>query len=288
MSVKHGIDRLNWIDRLGRMAHGRIRRSRSGILPCGLLTLCLTTAAAVAGETNQAFFAEPSSGRKVTQYEIELPVRRDERLLFSIPDDCGKLLQRVSIGATYRGGIMDRGLWRKTENDCRFHDFLTRHPQRVLEDHISDYDFRNARIEDLPLDRGCADSSLLADPAKCTTTATGEFGTLRFFPIPIRNAHVPAKDTYVPCVLRNGRFRGYIVADQDGIRCTSDANASGVRLIGVDYADINGDRILDAVLRFIPIGPGNNRIPLILPLTRTETSAPFIVPGPTMPTQSVD
>ena len=46
----------------------------------------------------------------------------------------------------------------------------------------------------------------------------------------------------------------------------------------VDFADVNGDQYLDAVLRFVPIGPGVARAPLTLPLTRTEPEGPFHVP----------
>ena len=45
----------------------------------GLLLLSLATADARAGDDHQAFFAEPSSGRKVTHYDIDLPVKKDQR-----------------------------------------------------------------------------------------------------------------------------------------------------------------------------------------------------------------
>jgi hypothetical protein len=46
----------------------------------------------------------------------------------------------------------------------------------------------------------------------------------------------------------------------------------------VDYADVNGDGYMDATLKIIPLGPGARRIPLILPLTRTQPEGPFRIP----------
>jgi hypothetical protein len=62
------------------------------------------------------------------------------------------------------------------------------------------------------------------------------------------------------------------------MRCTTGPDAPSLRLIAVDFADINGDRFLDAVLRFVPLRARPARMPLILPLTRFEPGAPFSVP----------
>jgi len=257
-------------------------------LPATLAALFGITMGATAGEAHEAFFAEPMSGRKVTQYSIELPVNREERETFEIPDDCAEVMRAVNGGISYKGNIVDRRLWKKTESDCRYHVFINRHPRSVLEDHVSNYDFRNARLEDLPLDRRCSTSGPQADPAGCDPTSTDSLGMLRSFPIATPGDEVPAAADCIPCKISNGRFRGYVLLGEDGIECRTDSSAAGVRLIAVDYADINGDRILDAVLRFIPIGPGNNRAPLVLPLTRLDTSAPFNVPGPMLPPRPID
>lgn len=273
-----------------RRATGTTALRMSHYLPWHLSAALLTALASLsgmaadttAGEAHKAFFAEPGSGRKVTHYSIDLPVARGERETFEIPDDCSEVMHAINGGIGYRGNIVDRRLWKKAEGDCRFHVFLNRHPQQVLEDHVSGYDFRNASLEDLPLDRRCAASGPQAGLAGCDPTETDGLGMLRYFPVATRNGDGPATADCIPCKLRNGRFRGYVLIDQAGVECKTDASASGVRLIAVDFADINGDRILDAVLRFIPIGPGNNRAPLMLPLTRLDDSSPFSVPEPVL------
>ena len=191
------------------------------------------------------------------------------------------MVRAINSGATYKGNIIDRRLWKKTESDCRYHGFLNRHPQRVIEDHVSGYDFRNAEIADLPLDPRCAQTG--AEPTGCNPNATDKFGMLRYFPISTPADSAPQRADCVPCRFRNGRFRGYVLLDGEEVRCRIDANAPGLRLIAADFSDINGDRILDAVLRFIPIGPGGSRAPLILPLTRLDTTSAFGVPGATPP-----
>ena len=81
-----------------------------------------------------------------------------------------------------------------------------------------------------------------------------------------------------PCRLDNGIFRGWMVADTAGTHCIPDANAPGFRVISVDYADVNGDGVLDVVLRLVPLAPGTSRIPLILPLTRTAPDSALEIP----------
>ena len=265
----------------GKRPPGLNRRRHLMTLLTGFLFLALLSADIIAGEAHQAFFAEPTSGRRVTHYEIELPVKLDQRQTFKIPDDCSAVMRAIDSGVTFKGNIIDRRLWQKTESDCRYHGFLNRHPQHVIEDHVSGYDFKNAKIADLPLDPRCAQKG--ADPSGCNPAATDEFGMLRHFPISSPAGAVPERADCRPCELRNGRFRGYVFVDKQGVRCKIDANATGLRLIAVDFSDINGDRILDVVLRFIPIGPGSTRTLLILPLTRLDASAPFSIPGTAPP-----
>ena len=273
-------------EQIGETRPAVIRRHLSAATLQGIIFLFVMAGNVAAGEAHEAFFAEPTSGRKVTHYLIDLPVRLDQRETFNIPDDCDKVMRAINGGVTYKGNIIDRRLWKKTESDCRYHGFLNRHPQHVIEDHVSGYDFRNARLVDLPLDQRCAASGPHSDPANCNPASVDRFGMLRHFPIATPVDETRDRADCIPCAFRNGRFRGYAFLGQNGVRCKIDANAPGVRLIAVDFADINGDRVLDAVLRFIAIGPGNNRAPLVLPLTRFEDSAPFTVPSPWVPAEN--
>jgi len=260
---------------------GMHRRRHLIALPAGFLFLSLLAAGAQADDQQEVFFAEPTSGRRVTHYTIDLPVNSDKRETFNVPEDCNRITRAVDGGASYKGNIIDRHLWRKAESDCRYQGLLDRHSQRIIEDYVSGYDFRNARIDDLPLDLRCAQTGVT--PGGCNPNATDEFGMLRYFPISSPMGAGPERADCIPCAFRNGRFRGYVLMEGEEVRCRIDANAPGLRLIAVDFADINGDRILDAVLRFIRIGPGGHRAPLILPLTRLDATSPFSVPGAIRP-----
>lgn len=252
-----------------------LSRGAAACLAAALLgmMLCTGQTASAAPDPTEAFFAEPISGRRVTEYQIELPTGRTEKRTFSIPEDCIEVMRCVDEGAMYRSTVIDRRLWHKADGDCRYYNFLYQHPQEVMADYVSDYDFRNARLSDLPIDPDCAEGE-----SDCNPAVTDPLGTLRYFPLgrPSHGAEVDHEVT--SCELKDGLFRGELFIDGDHFHCDAGPGAPTLRLIAVDFADINGDQFLDAVLRFIPITPGAPRTPLILPLTRTEPDGPFHVP----------
>jgi hypothetical protein len=248
-------------------------------LSFGIPALLIMPGMVDAGDGHQAYFFEPRSGRRVTHYTVELSVKREQAQAFLIPDDCDQVIQSIDEGTTYKGSIIDRHLWKKVEGDCRHHRFLHRIPQRVIEDHVSDYDFMNARLSDLPIDPRCASP----DQAACNPLATDAFGMLRNFPLTQPVTAPPADADCTECEFKDGLFRGRIFSDKDGISCEAAPYGPSLRLVAVDFADINGDGFLDAVLRFVPVGPGSNRTPLTLPLTRFDGSEPFSVPEMTPP-----
>lgn len=235
------------------------------------------TVAAAPGQS-EAFFAEPVSGRRVTAYQIELPTERSAKRTFSIPQDCAEVMRCMDEGAVYRSTVIDRRLWHKADSDCRFYSFLFRHPQQIIADYVSDYDFRNAQLRDLPVDLRCADGSPAEGQQGCNPAATDAFGMLLYFPLGEPPHDREADHEVAACELKDGVFHGRLHIDGDHFHCDAGPGTPTLRLIAVDFADINGDQYLDAVLRFVPIGPGAARAPLTLPLTRTEPEGPFRVP----------
>lgn len=236
-----------------------------------------------AGIEHDSFFAEPGSGRKVTHYTTELPINRDQRQTFVIPDDCLAVLRAISEGSRYQSSIADRRLWQKVEIDCHFDGFLHQHAGQIVEDYVSDYDFMNARLSDLPINRRCSGDGRPLEPGGCLPVTTDIFGMPQPFPLALPSDVAP--DTVDPsaCELRDGLFNGRIYFGAQGIKCESDPHSPGMRLIAVDFADVNGDQVLDAVLRLVPLGPGASRAPLILPLTRKGPDEPFSIPEVTYP-----
>ena len=224
------------------------------------------------------FFAEPISGRKVSSYCIELPVDQNRRKTFAIPRDCAGVLQLIDEGSFYRSSVLDRRIWQKVESDCRYHGFLNRHPMEEMEDHVTSYDFMNARLDDLPIDQRCAHDQTPEGLADCNPAATDAFGLLHHLPLGLPQGEPASSHEGSDCQLRNGVFRGRLHIDAQGIHCDAEPNTPSLRLISVDFADVNGDQVLDAVLRFIPLGPGAVRLPMTLPVTRFSDSGPFTVP----------
>ena len=218
---------------------------------------------------HEIYFAEPLTGRKVAGYEVELSLTDDGARRFAVPDDCTELSRIIEEGGAYRGTIVNRRLWQKVESDCRYHAFLHRHPRDGLTDYVTSYDFMNARIGDLPLARHCAQA------AECQPRRADALGMLQHFPLaePAEEA-APAESE---CALEDGLFRGRLFMTPEGIRCSADTGRPTLRLVAVDFADVNGDRVLDAVLRFVPLGVGAMRMPLSLPVTRFAPDGPFTV-----------
>jgi len=218
-------------------------------------------------------FAEPYSGRKVAAYSVSLPDGPDQRSEFSVPVDCDKVREALARGANRYGNPVDKRMWLKVESDCRFHRFM--HPQSsVQQDFVSGYDFYNAPFEDLPVREACEGE------ADCPPLPPGVADIAALLP-----SIEPSADSgqeSESCGFRDGLFRGHLIVDPaaglGGVRCIPDPRAAGFRVIAVDYADVNGDGFLDAVLRLIPLSAGVSRAPLLLPVTRFQPEGPFVLP----------
>ncbi|MCB1723265.1 MAG: hypothetical protein KDJ39_06175 [Gammaproteobacteria bacterium] len=258
-------------------------------LPQRLWGLALAFAAALPAHAEpanqQVFFAEPISGRRVTEYQVDLTTMDDGRHNFSVPADCAAIERLLSDGGADRSRVVDRRLWHKAAEDCWFHGLLNRHTAATITDYVTSYDFMNARIRDLPIGMGC--DSAEGQRLPCEALTDYGHGMIAFFPfLPIlREGAAATHKTDGECALRDGLFFGRLYALPDGIRCDAGDGNPSLRLIAVDFADINGDGVLDAVLRFVPVGPGAARSPLILPLTRLSRDGPFTVPA-VVPTAS--
>jgi hypothetical protein len=163
------------------------------------------------------------------------------------------------------------------ERDCRYHEFLNRYSAAPIQDFVSDYDFMNAYLRDLPIGFRCNYPG--ADPSdpECPPLPPGIPEISQFLPFADRGLEAP-RGYAEPCRLENGIFRGRLIRDASGIHCEPDPDEPGFRVISTDYADVNGDGVLDVVLRLVPLAPGASRMPLILPLTRTTPDAAFDVP----------
>lgn len=243
-------------------------------LLCAVACLYLGTAWA---ERHQVYFAAPYSGKKVTHYTIELPVSKDHRQGFEIPEQCSDVTQAAVAGARRWGTRQERSVWHKVDGDCRYYAFLNRFGNRPTQDYISSFDVWNAPLCDLLIESRCSHPDALPGDPDCQPLPPGIPRISQLLSFAENNAG-EALQHAEPCRLDGGIFRGWVVADPTGTHCMPDPNAPGFRLMSVDYADVNGDGLLDVVLRLVPLAPGASRIPLILPLTRTAPEGDLHVP----------
>ena len=243
----------------------------------GLLSMLLPLLSATAGEGQgvEPWFTAPYSGKKVREYEVTLPISRYEKETFVIPRDCRKLNSRLLEGAGHWGNRIERRLWIKADDDCRYLNYLSRNPNKADKDFVSSYDFMNARITDLPLRPGCDLHQLLRDPEGCPPPMPGmpDFSMMMH-----HNDHHGDPGNPDDCRFEDGLFRGHVHPTPSGIRCYKDYRAPGYRILSVDFADVNGDGYLDAVLRMTLVGSRGKPELLVLPLTRFSENEPFTLP----------
>ncbi len=226
----------------------------------------------------QPNFTEPYTGKPVKTYEIELPLSRKDRQKFSIPADCTQVNSRLLEGAGRWGSLIERRMWLKVDDDCRYHTFLNNTDEPAEHDFVSQYDFFNADMTDLPLRPGCSLTLFLTNPAACPPKMPGLPDFDQFM-----KRHDSGHDSsHESCKFRQGVFRGHIVYDSFGMHCINYRHAPGFRILSVDFADVNGDNYQDAILRLIRIGPGVSPASRILPLTRTSENEDFTIPRNTV------
>ena len=225
------------------------------------------------------YFSAPYSGEKVSSYDVTLPITRNKNERFSIPDDCQAVLDAFSAGADRWGNRVERSIWMKVQMDCDYVRFLDNFPHPPLHDFVSNYDFMNAEFQDIALWSSCMDATgeNRQSPAckEIQNRTRSDFSTFLAWK---KQDEPPIPETSVTCRIDNGIFRGRVIYDPTGTHCVQAPNMPGFRIIAIDYADVNGDDFLDAILRLIPLGRGVRRVPLILPLTRTEPDGVFTIP----------
>lgn len=258
---------------------GGIPRYRASLRTLGpLIALVVAGAGAAAPEMPPVpSFAAPGSGHKVASYEVELPLNDTGAETATIPGDCANAMRLLAGGRASTSNVVERRIWFKVESDCRYHGLINRHGQSVIADHVSGFDFFNARIDALPVDPRCA-------TGRCNPRETDRLGRLRYFPLaePLDpELAASGRATCGNCRLENGLFRGRLFIDTDGqVRCENGTPRPSVRLLSVDYADVNGDRVMDAVLRFVLLERGASRMPMVMALTREAPTGPFVQPPP--------
>lgn len=221
-------------------------------------------------------FAEPLTGRPASEYQVELPIKQKESREFSVPYDCDLVRRHIQQDTADRSRIIAHRLWTKTDSDCRYYELLSRHDQSGLNDFISEIDFRALDLRRLPLDTYCDQRP----GSLCVSRSQATMDARPLFP---DRANVPPdkKEKYssTPCHLTDGRYRGRICREGETLLCVPD-RSSTFRLLGVDYGDVDGDGIQDAVLRLNVLSPRTGRRSVRIPLTRLHEDAPLTLTPP--------
>lgn len=241
-----------------------------------ILSLCMVLvllAGRLMADHGYAYFAAPNSGARVTDYKVSLPMRRGEKVEFNIPMDCGKIQEFFDAGASRWGRRYEQLMWVKVHGDCHYYQFLHRSKLPVQKDYVSTYDFANADLDVLLANEGCAPGQINLEKRGCVPVSEVGPDITKFI---VFSSH-PETGVYesCECQLENGVFKGRYIQNEHGRQCIVDNLSPGLRLMSVDFTDVNVDGVMDAVLRFMPLGYGSKRLPMVFVLTRYAADGPF-------------
>jgi hypothetical protein len=223
------------------------------------------------------YFSAPYSGEKVTSYEVTLPVARKNQQQFTIPADCRAAEDALNGGATQWGNRVQRSIWNKVQHDCDYYLFLQNFPRPPLYDFVSHYDFMNTVLKEDPVRTVYAEVIGGNTDQKARSTEKTEKDNPHS--LLVRDvSNLAASNVEHVFQITGGIFHGNLFYDQRGLHCEQAPDTPGFRLIAVDFADINDDNFLDAILRLIPLGRGTRSTPIVLPVTRkSATDKPIIL-----------
>jgi len=240
--------------------------------------LCLLISSGLQADFEHFDFAEPGTGKKVHNYSVELKFSNQQPRSYRIPQDCQKITNEVKFGSTPPNEAVQKALWFKIINDCRYVTFLhQKEDVNAVRDLVSDYDFYNARLADLPFESRCQEMPKDIETCKSKPASPGKLKLTAFFPfleIYLHDGKLPVET----CRFYNGAFRGELYLTEEGVKCHRNFRGRGLRLLSIDYADLNADGFMDVLLRMIPLGSGVSRMPIYLPLTRLSEEAGFSIP----------
>lgn len=238
----------------------------------GMLFVLLSFASLLL-KADPVFFAEPKTGMKVAEYEVELASGKNTRRLFQIPAQCHELssLEVRKMRRWSRG--TQKALWQKALDDCRFYVYLTRFSSIQIQDYVSQYDYKNMKFKDLPVDFTECDTGFFSEG--CSSPIPFLHFTEGFMALINSMNPLDDRESETDCGFEDGVYRGKIFHDGRQIHCYPDASSEGYRIRSVNFADTNGDGYMDVVIVLIPLGNQRVREQVILSLTRFSQDQGF-------------
>lgn len=243
-------------------------------------TLALTLAGSAAAAPHQTYFAEPYTGKKTLEYTVSLPLSRHEKKSFSIPGQCREINSALMAGAGRWGSLVERRLWLKVDDDCRYYSFINQERRVPTHDFVSNHDFMNCDLTMLPIHQACDEHAYHNNPAACPPLPPSVPDLSMYLAMPEGQSNQDSGSAD-QCQFVDGVFRGYLFHAPIGLSCIRSKSHSGFRILSVDFANINNDDYQDAILRIIQVGRGTKPVPMMLPLTRFEESGSFSIPDGT-------
>ncbi len=219
------------------------------------------------------YFAEPYTGQRVEHYQVTLVLDDGKQKLFSLPQECTVLSQRLNSNGLRWAGVVEQRLLEKLRIDCSYFQLVTANTEPVQYDYVSQYDYKNALVSDFPFIKDCLTDALLCVPAH-------EMGTGRLMGMldgmRRRISSVMHDVEAIACRFKNGVFRGWLYQTSNGEwLCRTMKHAPGFRLLSADVANVDGDDYQDMVLRLLPLGRGSGHFPVVFPVTRKSEQGVF-------------
>ena len=157
-----------------------------------------------------------------------------------------------------------------------FAETLKKGGRSPAHDFVSQYDFTNAALEDLPwgLHKLCVSGREYFDYCKTVRKKNPKWNYLEFnFPAP-EPRHYERVDK-ATCRLTDGIFIGELVVSDGTVFAASNNYSDGFKIYKVGFTDVNHDGFMDAVLWLVQQGYGSATVSDVYVLTRKQPGTKF-------------
>lgn len=171
---------------------------------------------------------------------------------------------------------MEWNAWIGQEAQTEFAKTMKKGDRAPAHDLVSQYNFTNASLEDLPwkLHLLCVFSDEYWDYCESVRKQHPDWNYLEFnFPNPEPRRYERVDKT--TCRLTDGAFTGELIVSNGTIFAESGDFNSGFKIYDIGFTDVNRDGFMDAVLLLSQEGYGSARVSGVYVLTRKQPGMKF-------------
>ena len=171
---------------------------------------------------------------------------------------------------------MEWNAWIGQEAKTEFAKTLRKGDRSPANDFVSQYDFANAALEDLPweLHQLTVAGDEYFDYCDYVKKQHPDWNYLEFN-FPDREPRRYEKVEKATCRLTDGAFTGELIVSNGTVSATSGDFDRGLKICDIGFTDVNRDGFMDAVLLLVQEWYGSARVSGVYVLTRKQSGGRF-------------